>query len=880
MRKHSLLFRLFCVVSCVVSLFSMSFGFSDYVVSKSTYDETGTLSSQAKQANESGEKVTVTLKYQTIEGKSAPDFSECFDENHQTFGTASKKKNVGSSVNTDSSEYNRLKNFLSNHVKDNPFISDMLSTSVYRLFGKENDEKYANFEFELHITKDVKHSTTGSGKFLVNWYSGEYYMLARDYTKTIYKTSNLNITSQIIILRNTRLDYSYLRNNRYNPDSTKYEFCGLKEVLSDGSVGETYFDMSKPITSNITLCAVLQNKNESSLELSEITSTINSASNTTLQFYKGASSGRDISRDPGYNEKENIVYLGTGSLETTVKFGTTIRFVMNNGEEYLSMDVNSNQMNFEPEDGKHDRQYTVALANDLIVNGTFTIGGHFGNEVNYGRQGHIMNEYVCLDLNGHDIYVNSGASLWSYGLIKDSVGTGHIYVNGNGQIYTLVGVMDYRGGTFTKDCKDNKVFPFIYYTIPYIRTKLIFNYKDGWGGLNAIFHLTAASIKDLYIHTTSTLKFIGTGTDCLFRPDGGTNNSSRIIFDGYQQQVISSDMCIGRRAGLTIENTKLIMGAFVFTIDAGIGAIGRIDIDTKEYNFPVNPFFDVRLVKSTLIFSQRIQFMAGMSFIADKDSTVIFTTNGSYSAQLSILDKGANYYDNRLKKLITTDNSGNDYSYENNIRNNVNFWKYYSQPKIKIYGKLLFTKGNTDSKMYKLIGPCDFNEDNVGVIDGNNTIMYDKSKYPDPFTFLNQNGVSIQTYGFDYQLSYDSYHVRGFSRPLVSNGKAYAVKTSDIKIGTYSFTDGIFRMVHGECYYFNNDGSFALGDTAGNTMNKCTVTNHVITDDISKTKYIYFASMYGQYDASAGTVNLGRISKTATAVKISYSNDATRWLRS
>lgn len=278
MRKRSLFFRLFCVVSFVVSLFSMSFGFSDYVVSKFTYDETGTLSSQAKQANESGDKVTVTLKYQTIEGKSAPDFAECFDENNQTFGTATKKKSV------DKAEYTRLKDFLSSHIKDSPFTGDNLGVGTYRRFGKDSDAKYSNIEFELHVVKDVKKT-----KVVINYYSGEYYMLARDYTKTIYKTSDLNTSSQISISRNTRIDFSYLKTNLHNPDSTKYEFCGLKEVLSDGSVGEAYFDMSKPIASNITLCAVFQNKTETSLDLSEITSTINEASNTTLQFYKGAS---------------------------------------------------------------------------------------------------------------------------------------------------------------------------------------------------------------------------------------------------------------------------------------------------------------------------------------------------------------------------------------------------------------------------------------------------------------------------------------------------------------------------------------------------------------------------------------------------------------
>lgn len=405
--KKSLFFKLLCVFSFVFGLFSVSTGFSDYIIDKTTYDENDTLSNKATSINDNGEKVTITLKYQTIESKSSPDFAECFDENNKSFGTASKKINVGNSVNTDSTEYNRLKNFLTAHVKDNPFTDNILSVGKYKRFGMDTDSKYKNLEFVLQVTKKIEKKKVG-----LTYYHGEYYMLACDYTKTVYKTTDLSNTSQLSIRKNTSIDYSYLRNNLNNPDSTKYEFCGLKEVSSDGSITDNYFDMSNPITSNITLCAVFQNKKESSLNLSEITTTINNAaSNATIEFFKGAPSGRDISKDPGYNEKENIVYLGSKSLKTTVKAGTTIKFDMNNGQEHVSMDVDSNGMSFEPEDGKHERQYTVALANDLIVNGTFTIGGHFGNKVNYQRQGHIMNEYVCLDLNGHDIYINSGGSL-------------------------------------------------------------------------------------------------------------------------------------------------------------------------------------------------------------------------------------------------------------------------------------------------------------------------------------------------------------------------------------------------------------------------------------------------------------------------------------
>lgn len=849
--KKSLFFKLLCVFSFVFGLFSVSTGFSDYIIDKTTYDENDTLSNNATSANDNGEKVTVNFKYVTYYG------SEWENVSGHTNQTISNKNG-----------YNNLENYFSENI-DSSLISNNTSWGYYSLDvntygpfnGKNNN---SNYYFLLTVEKKIYYS----------W--GKYYGLYTIQRKAKGVSSNNyndEIKASVSVNKGSSLN-SFNLNSCFDIIKDGYTFGGLKNNPSDSG----FINLNTIINNDATYYAVFYS-NDPLVEgkVGNITTTINSTGGTK-EFWKGNNDWTlDVSKDASYNQTDNKVYLGTGSLKTAVKSGATIRFNMNNGKEkteFKDMTVDTSNKNFEPEDGQHERQYTVALANDLIVNGAFTIGGNFGNTQNGARQGHLYKEYVCLDLNGHDIYVNSGGGLWFYGLVKDSVGTGRIYVNG-GTIYTLATIMDYRGGGFTSSATNANVFPFIYYGLPYLRTTVVFNYTNsGWGKLVAFCRVTVQTTLDIgnLSHSEFELNFIGSDDTFLFKLNNGEVGKSRFIFDGYKINNVSSNMCIQQRVGIIVENAYLSMNKFAFTIAS------VYKVDTMKYNFPINPFFDIRLVNSTIVFCQRIQFMAGMSFIADKDSTVIFTTSGEYSAQLSILDKGANYYDNKVGKLITTDNSGETYSYEGNIQNNVDFWKYYSQPKIKIYGKLLFTKGNTSSKKYKLVGPCDFNEDNIGTIDGSNITMYDNTKYPDPFTFLNQNGVSIQTYGFDYQISYDSYHVRGFSRPLVSNGKAYAVNDADVKIGTYSFNDGIFRMDNGDCYYFNNDGGFTLGDTAGNEMRQCTVTNNIIDDN--GTKYIYFASMYGQYNSAASTVNLKRISNNATAVKVSYSRDAERWLRS
>lgn len=843
--------------------FSMGRAFSDYIVNQTSFDESSQMIQTNKDVVNKNDKVKVTLKYLTIESKDKPDYTE-FSDSNGTFGTA-KKPIDASDVAWNYNKYNRIRDFLNSNTTCVAFSGDQMNANTYNFEGKSGTD-WEKFEFYMNVSETIK-----KGRFGTSF--GKYYLLRRNKNEIVTKTDTPTGGDVLEIEKNSTLAYQYLSSKCSGIDYSKYTFCGLRTANSDGSYSDTSFDLSTKLTSDITLYAVFNNKNSATLDLSDITNTINNAANkTTIEFYKGnGDKTKNIASDPTYNEKENKFYLGNSSTKTTVKSGATIRFNMNNGKETNEFDVDGSNKTFEPENSSHTRQYTVALNNDLYVDGAFCLGGHFGSSANGAFQSQLYNEYVCFDLNGHDVYVSSTGSLYSYGLIKDSVGTGHIYVNG-GTIYTIASVLDYRGGNFTSTAAGSaNVFPFLYYSMPYLRTKVIFNYtSSGWGKLIALCRMTVQTTIDIgdFSHAKFELNFIGTGDGYLFQLKNGIVNKSRIIFDGYSQSTFASDYCLNRRVGITLDNAELTMSSLKFTIAS------VYKVDTSKYNFPVNCFFDVRLVKSKLYFAQRIQFMAGMTFVADKDSTVVFQYSGDLSGQLSVLDKSVNYYSNG--RYISTDNNGESYGQGSQLYNSNDFWKYYSEPKIKIYGKLLFTQGNKTT--YKLVGPIDFDETNVGYVTTSGTeVMYSSSSENDPFTFLKNNNVSIETYGYDFQIHYDQYHSRGFSRPLVSNGKAYAVDSSGVKIGTYSFTDGIFRMDNGDCYYFNNDGTFTIGDTAGNTMKKCTYDESTHLIDDNGTKYIYFASMYGKYDATTKTVDMSRLSSAKTSVSVSYSKD--RWLR-
>ena len=826
--KKSLFFKLLCVFSFVFGLFSVSTGLSDYIIDKTTYDENGTLSNQVTSANDNGKKVTVTLKYQTIESKDPLLFSE-FKDNNESFGIKSSPIKVNSE-----DKYNRIKNFLNTYFLVNPFTGDSLAVNTYGpIKGKG---KYANYEFELHVTKEISKK-----KIVVTYYSGSYYMLARDYTKTIYKINNLDTTSQLNIERNTKIDFSYLRNNLSNPDSIIYEFCGLKTVASDGSINDVYYDISQKLSSNITLCAVFQNKNEPSLELSEITSTINNAaSNSTIEFFKGAPGGKNLSRDPGYNEKENVVYLGSKSLKTTVKAGATIKFCLNDGSEKLEYQ-RKEKVSFEPENSEHDRQYTITLSNDLIINGELIIGGEYGIKDDSGElQGNINNRYVCFDLNGHKLIVNKGGKLTSYGLIKDSVGTGQIEVNG-GRIYTLATVADYRSGGYTTSIIGAKVFPFNLFALPYLKCEIIFNYSltNGWGELIAGAHITLGSLPLVgYKSITIDLNIFGPGSSTsnnyLFSCANGIDGTSKVIMDTYDysdNKVLNSSeqtgvaklksFCFNQKMKVNAYHTDIFLGYIDISVTLGLS----YSVNTKDLVFPISSFFEIGMFSSSLTIKQRMQFSCGSSLIFDQNSKLIFDYSGEYVGNLSLLDIPLYYWDNRTNKLI--DNAiSTSIVQKDNFYNVAAYWKYYSMPKMKVYGKILFRKGN--SKNYQIAGTLDFNEKNVGTIDSNGNInLYNDNEYDNCFTMLKQNGVKITTYGLDFLNlgTNKAQHTAGYSRPLISNGIAYVVDDTNNMAGVFDNKTGVFTDAASSKQYIVNNNvenvSFSISDAGSATIDEC-----------------------------------------------------------
>ena len=887
--KKSLFFKLLCVFSFVFGLFSVSTGLSDYIIDKTTYDENGTLSNQATSANDNGEKVMVSFKLQFIESKTTPEYGE-FNYNGSSFGSAQKPIDV-SDVAWNYDKYNRIRDFMNNNTDSSAFSGDSIDKGVYNFKGKEGTD-FAKYDFELNVLKKIAKGIVGTS-------SGKYYLLRMDKSAVSFNYRNEDSDIKCLINKKETLSHSFLSDKFSSDYFLDYIFCGLKEVSSDGSITDIYFDISKPIVSNITLCAVFQKKNEPSLDLSEITSAINNAaSNATIEFFRGAPSGRDISKDPGYNKKENIVYLGSKSLKTTVKASATIKFCLNDGSENLEYQ-RKEKISFDPEDSEHDRQYTISLLNDLIINGELIIGGEYGIKDDSGElQGNINNRYVCFDLNGHKLIVNKGGKLTSYGLIKDSVGTGRIEVNG-GRIYTLATVADYRSGGYTTSIIGAKVFPFNLFALPYLKCKIIFNYSltNGWGELIAGAHITLGALGKYYQSITIDLNIFGPGSSksnkYLFSCADGIDDVSKVIMDTYdysENKVLNSSertglaklnrFCFNQKMKVNAYFTDIFLGYIDISVTFGF----TYSVNTKDLVFPISSFFEIYMFSSSLTIKQRMQFSCGSSLIFDQNSKLIFDYSGDYVGNLSLLDIPLYYWDNRTNKLI--DNAiSTSIVQKDNFYNVAAYWKYYSMPKMKVYGKILFRKGN--SKNYQIAGTLDFNEKNVGTIDSNGNInLYNDNEYDNCyncFTMLKQNGVKITTYGLDFLNlgTNKAQHTAGYSRPLISNGIAYVVDDTNNMAGVFDNKTGVFTDAASSKQYIVNNNvenvSFSISDAGSATIDECSYDEktHIISSNGKQ--YVYASNLCAEYNASAGTADFSRLGIGSVTVK--YNSEQNRWLR-
>lgn len=873
--KKSLLALLTLFLSVSIS----TVGFSSFVINNKL-NTTSTI--QINKTNKD-EKVKISFKYQVCTGYK------------EEIGKVVVKQKTKIENETN---YNDFFTYV-NSICINDF-SKTVKKGTYHFKGKN---EFSGWEINIHVTEEIKSYWLFGTK-----YSGEYNITKSKIT--INKTFVTPDTStSITIDKGSSIPTSFIKNSFYKDSNSKdYEFVGFKEVGSDGNPSDSFISLDKTFITDTTLYAIFNSKTLNGDTKYNLSDTINNTSSGTVDFNAGVAVGKlNLSNDFTWLDSEKKVFLGGANTKTTINKGVKARFLFNDGSESKKNEFGSDSVYVEPVE--KNRQYTVVLQNDLIINGQMQVEGNYGVNTSGATQGVIAKEYMCIDLNGHNITINNGGKLISNGLIIDSVGTGQINVEGGGYLRTLAVIHDYRGGTMTQSYVNNDVFPFQVYQLPYLRCKARVKYDqtNGWGSLNG--YVNAQAFRDVVAGDLTILKgqqefelnFIGPSNSNYFikldKPST-YNEDSYVDVIGYKENSIDKTSAnklysISQRIKIIINKCSVSIGEFKFNIKVnGIS----ISVDTSKYSLPISSFFDLEIKNSFLTLDKRIKFLPGSSLIVDNKSTTLlsYDKKAKRAGQISVLDKSYYYYDKNYKYVTTdliklADMSGSNATeanisgdgYGQQVFKAQSFQKYKSNPNVQIKGTLLFKTGNDSGMDYQLSGTINLSKigyTSDGTLSSSTIVNSDN-----PFSELNKQSVKVITYGYDYMIGNCSKnsHVKGFSRPLVSNETAYYNDGTNSYVGTYE-DDGIFRA-NSKTYYFNNDGKYKTNDTTLPTLKECDYDSNskIITDN--NQQYIYIASMYCKLtstDNKTGTVDHTRLSGNATVdSKVKYDNTLGKWVR-
>lgn len=871
---------LLALLTLFLSVSISTVGFSSFVINNQL-NTTSTI--QINKTNKD-EKVKISFKYQVCTG-----YKEGIDKEEVVVKQKTKIENE--------TNYNDFFTYV-NSICINDF-SKTVKEGTYHFKGIN---EFSGWEINIYVTKKIY-----SYWLFGTIYSGEYNITKSKIT--INKTFVTPDTStSITIDKGSSIPTSFIKNSFYkDPNSKNYEFVGFKEVGSDGKPSDSFISLDKTFITDTTLYAIFNSKTLDGDTKYNLSDTINNTSSGTVDFNAGVAVGKlNLSNDFTWLDSEKKVFLGGANTKTTIKKGVNARFIFNDGLKSKKNEFGSGSVGVEPVE--ENRQYTVVLQNDLIINGQMQVEGNYGVNTSGATQGVITKEYMCLDLNGHNITINNGGKLISNGLIIDSVGTGQINVEGGGCLRTLAVIHDYRGGTMTQSYVNNDVFPFQVYQLPYLRCKARIKYDqtNGWGSLNGYVNAQAFTDKGpIKGQQEFELNFIGSSDSNYFiKLDKPNTNSedSYVDFIGYKENSIDKTSAdkfysISQRIKIIISNCNVSIGEFKFDIKVSIISVS---VDTSKYSFPISPFFDLEVKNSFLTLDKRIKFLPGSSLIVDKNSTTLLSYDKSAkrAGQISVLDKSYYYYDKNYKYVTTdliklADMSGKDKNgnateanisgdgYGQRVFKAQSFQKYKSNPNVQIKGTLLFKTGNDSGMNYQLSGTINLSKISYtsdGTLSSSTIVNSDN-----PFSELNKQSVKVITYGYDYMIGNctNNSHVKGFSRPLVSNETAYYNDGANSYVGTYE-DDGIFRA-NGKTYYFNNDGKYTIDDTTLPTLKECDYdsTSKIITDN--RQQYIYLASMYCKLtstDNKTGTVDHTRLSENATVdSKVKYDNTLGKWVK-
>ncbi|MBO5797277.1 MAG: hypothetical protein J6R77_02900, partial [Clostridia bacterium] len=233
------------------------------------------------------------------------------------------------------------------------------------------------------------------------------------------------------------------------------------------------------------------------------------------------------------------------------------------------------------------RTLTMASGATLIVNGAVELaarhyaahGGQIDGGMPVGTYSHIaMSENSLIE-------VGNGGKLYAWGYVT---GSGKVVAKSGAEIYEKMQVSDYRGGTITSAIVPKGCFPFNQYYVQNVEVEETIE-----SGATLICHagIFASNVE------TSTVNFMGSGTDSMFSLAEGTKVTKR--YDAATD--------------------RLVLDA---DGDISMNAITIMEQNTAGFVLPFNNNITVNILSGTATINQDVLLLPGAQVNVEKNGTL------------------------------------------------------------------------------------------------------------------------------------------------------------------------------------------------------------------------------------------------------------------
>lgn len=274
----------------------------------------------------------------------------------------------------------------------------------------------------------------------------------------------------------------------------------------------------------------------------------------------------------------------------------------------ISKSLHNSGMNVIPDTEVNRATYlkntlTLSAGVEMTIKGKFQIGAIVGGAA---FQGGITNgSFTQVLMKSDSKIIVDGGTLNCYGYIKEeTIDDSLIEVKNTGSVLATLAIADYPGSASNASSVASKTFPFDFYDMRCIHSKLIFDGSCTYLAHAVVFGTNAGTY-------SGDAKIIGTSDSLLIPLDRNTVVEWHYV-PGNTKDTIKDDTkrktYVSIYGGGSIDKIKMSLGFYSF--------------NSATFDLPISSYFDFNLVEGDYSLNEKTKFLPGSKVIVSEDANL------------------------------------------------------------------------------------------------------------------------------------------------------------------------------------------------------------------------------------------------------------------